>query len=213
MSRGSLKLLLTFSVVAVLAAIGAPALIAATSDNDDSISPANTAFTANLAPGTTAVYSATLSGITVTTTCRTSSLAGTTPATGLIAFKISPPTYSNCTDSLGGTDTVTTKGKWALAFKDAPNDESGEKPGDKLNLTIPKAGATLTSSAAPGCVITVAPSAPAKITATYDDVNTGKYTNVSIPFATNSACPGGATTGTATFNATYVSTPGFHDVS
>jgi hypothetical protein len=207
------KFLIAFSAIAALTAWGAPALLAASTDTDDSISPANTPFTANLKSGTTATVSTTLSGITVTATCSTSPISGTTPLKGLSAFKVSPPTFTKCTDNFGGTDTVHTSGVGKLAFHDAPNDETAEVAGDKLSLKIPVAGATITSTAAPGCVVTLAPTAAVSMTAKYDDVSTATFKGAKVAFSDSSGCPGGAQTGTGTFSATYVSSPGFHDVS
>jgi hypothetical protein len=205
-----IKFSLAFSAIAALAAWGAPALLAATGDTDDSISPASTAFTAR---SSSVTVSATVSGITVTATCTASSISGKTPASGLTKFTISPPTFQNCTDNVGGTDTVTTSGTWKLKFHDAANDETAEAPGDKLMLTIPLAGATLTSTAAPGCVITLAPTKAATVSASYDDVSTAKFSKAKVPFSTSSGCPGGAQTGTGQLTGKYVSSPGFHDVS
>ena len=213
MTGRSKRFLLACSLVAALAVWGAPTLLAATGDPDDNISPAKTAFKINLKTGTTSTLSATVGGVPVTSTCQTSADTGKTPATGLTAFTIGRPAFSNCTDNLGGTDTVTTSGTWTMSFKDAANDEAGELPGDKLTLNVPIGGATLTSSAASGCVITLAPVKKVSLTAAYDDVSTAKFTNAKVPFSASAGCPGGATTGTASFNATYVSTPGFKDIS
>jgi hypothetical protein len=61
--------------------------------------------------------------------------------------------------------------------------------------------------------VTLAPTTAARMTAKYDDVSTATFKGAKVPFSASSGCPGGAQTGTGAFSATYVSNPGFHDVS
>jgi hypothetical protein len=206
--------LLTVAVCALAASAAAWALAAG--DTDDSISPASTPIKMVLKPGTKATISSTVGTTTVTATCTASTTSGKTPATGLGPITLSNPTFSGCTDNFGGTDTVTTNstnGKWRAVFLDAPNDEAKEVAGDRIRLVIPKAGATATSSKAPGCVVELAPSAPAAISGAYNDINATTFKNAPLPGSTSSSCPGGSMTGTGKFTATYVSSPGFHDNS
>jgi hypothetical protein len=199
--------------VGVIAAVITPVVIAATGDTDDHVSPANTTVKSSLKPGTKTTFVASVAGIAVTQHCTGSTTSGKTPARGLGPAPITPPTFTGCKDSLGGTDTVTRTGTWKLKFTDAANDEAGEKAGDKLKIIIPIGGATVTSSFAPKCHITAAPTAAASVSGAYNDVNTLKITNAPVPIHLSSGCPGGAANGTAHFNATYVLSPGMHDVS
>jgi hypothetical protein len=198
--------------VGFMAAVVAPAVIAAGGDSDDHVSPPNTTIKGSLKPGTKVIFVGTVATIPVTEQCTASSTSGKTPASGLTTT-ITRPTFTGCTDSLHGKDTVKTTGTWKLTFIDAANDETAEKAGDKLKITIPIKGATVTSTAAPGCSITVAPTAAASVTGSYNDVNTLTVTKAPVPARTSSGCPGGAKTSTATFSATYVLTPHMHDVS
>jgi hypothetical protein len=202
------------ALVGVGVAVGviAPAVIAQSTDTDDFVQPASTLVHGSLKAGTKATFTATAGSTTVTMTCTASSTSGTTPAHGLVTA-VKPVSFTGCTDNFGGTDTVTTSGVWHLTFKDAANDEAAEAPGDKLVVTVPIRGATVVSSAAPNCTITVAPTAPAHTVGAYNDVNTLTIKGAPVPGATSSGCPGGAATGTAHFTATYVLTPGVHDAS
>jgi hypothetical protein len=222
MRRRVKKSALLFVGVGVMAAVVTPVVIAATGDTDDHISPASTVVKAALKTGTKTTFTGTVGGIAVTQHCTGSSTSGKTPATGLGPFTTSPPTFTGCTDSLGGTDTVktnATNGAWKITFLDKASEVetaaegTGSTSGDKIRITIPIKGATLTSSAAPTCTITVAPTAKANVTGAYNDINTLTITNAPVPAATSAGCPGGAGTTTGHFSATYVLTPKMHDVS
>jgi hypothetical protein len=197
--------------IGVLAAVTTPVVMAATGDTDDSISPANTTVTTALKTGTTTSFTLTRNNTTVTQHCTASSTSGKTPATGLGPAAITPPTFTGCTDNIG-SDTVKTTGAWKLTFLDAANDETAEKAGDKLKITIPKAGATVSLNYAPTCTITAAPTAPVTVTGTYNDAGTLTVTNAPVPVALSVGC-GPPSTATAKFSATYVLTPAIHDVS
>ena len=218
------KLALGLAIVGATGALAAPVFAARAGDADDSVSPASTPVTATLAPGTNATFDATVSGQPVTVTCTTSSLSAVTPATGFLFTKVTRPTFSGCTDSLGGTDTVVTSGKWTLKFRDAAADESKGEPGvvarstvttsgDGLGLSVPPGGITLTPSTFPTCNVIVSPGVRTPVHAAYDDINTATINGASLPAAADSGCPGGAQAVTAIFNATYVNNPGFSDVS
>jgi len=206
---------LAFAAMTVVAAVGAAAVLA-TGDTDDHLSPAKTIIHTALKAGTNASFSGKLAGITVTSNCTSSTDSFKTPAHGLGPVKAANPTFTGCTDTLHGTDTVTTNsknGKWTEKLVDVANDEKAEKRGDHIRLTIPQAGATVVSSVVPTCVITVAPNGPATVTGAYDGVKTTTFKNASLPVSTSAGCPGGATTGTATFSTTYVSRPHVKAVS
>jgi hypothetical protein len=203
--------------VGVAIAVIAPVVIAATTDTDDSIAPASTVVHGSLKAGTKTTFVAAISTATVTLTCTASSASGKTPAHGMVVT-IPPVSFTGCTDSLSGKDTVKTTGVWHLTGIDAPNDETTEPPagassGDKISVTVPIKGATVTSSVDPSCLITVAPTAPAHTVGFYDDKSTYVLKNASVPISLSSACPGGAKTETSKYSATYVFTPGVHDAS
>jgi hypothetical protein len=204
------------ALVGVGVAVGviAPAVIAAGTDTDDFVQPVSTVVHTSLKPGTTTTFTGTVSTVTVTEHCTASSTSGKTPAHGLV-MAVAPVSFTGCTDNFKGTDTVKTSGVWHVTFVDAPNDEAATEPnsGDKLSVTVPIKGATVVSSADPGCTITVAPTAPAHTVGAYNDVNTLTIKNAPLPVALSSGCPGGATTATAHFTATYIVTPGVHDAS
>ena len=188
---------LAFAVMSGAAAVATPAVLGAAGAH---VSPANKTVKVALKAGTETAFTGKVAGVTTTSNCTSSTDSFKTPAHGLGPVKVANPTFTGCTDSLGGTDTVktnSTNGKWTEKFLSK----------SRVQLTIPKAGATLTSSKVPGCVITVAPSGPAKITAAYDGVKTTTFKNASLSASTSAACPGHAATGNATFSATYVSTP------
>jgi hypothetical protein len=197
--------------VGVLAAVITPVVMAATGDTDDSISPASTLVKTALKSGTTTSFTLTRNNTTVTQHCTASSTSGKTPATGLGPATIAPPSFTGCTDNIG-SDTVKTTGTWKLTFIDVASDETAEKAGDKLKITMPKGGATVTLNYAPTCTITAAPTAPVSVTGAYNDAGTLTITNASVPVALSTGC-GPPSTATAKFTATYVLTPGIHDVS
>jgi hypothetical protein len=212
MIRISKKLALAASLTAVVVGLGTGVAFAA-GDTDDSISPASTAFTAN--NSTNIVFKGNVNGFPVTVTCKNSSISGSTPASGLGPVNINNPTFSGCTDSLGGTDTITTNstnGHWQLTFLDstATGEETQTEPnsGDSLQVTIPKGGATFTSTALPGCVITVTVTVTVIITGTYDDVSIVVFTNVSI-----SVKGAGCVAASFSISGSYKSTTNFHDAS
>lgn len=166
------------------------------------LSPASTAFTGHLKTGTDVAATATVDGFAITATCTKLSLAGKTPADGLSVALPKSPTISGCTDSLGGTDTVTTNstnGKWKVTWASA----------SKATITMPKAGVTLSSTLLPGCVITEAPTAAVKLTGTYNNINTVTITNAKVPG--NGPNCGGNSTGT--FSMTVTLTPQISVVS
>jgi hypothetical protein len=201
--------------VGLMAAVIAPAVIAAGGDTDDHVSPANTLIKARLKAGTKTTLTGKVATITVTLHCTASTTSGKTPARGLGPAPITPPTDTGCTDNLHGHDTVKASGTWKLTGVDAANDEASKEPnsGDRIRITIPIKGAMVTSSFAPTCHITAAPTAAVSVTGAYNDVNTLKITNAPLPARTSSGCPGGAHTSIAHLSATYVLTPGIHDVS
>ena len=193
--------------------VGAPVVLAA-GDSDDNIAPASKSVTASLKSATNATLKTTIGVINVTVTCTGSSISATTPATGLGPFGAGSPTFTGCTDSLGGSDTFKPSGSWTIRFRDAANDETAKEPntGDSLALTIPKDGATVTTSADPGCTITVAPTGSATVSGSYNDVNTLTLKSAKVPISASSKCLVSGS-GTSALSATYVLSPGIRDAS
>jgi hypothetical protein len=200
-----------------LTAFTAPFVLAAgRTDTGDHFSLAKgTAVSSSLKSGTKLTLSATIDKAPVTATCTTFAFSFTTPATGLGPVDTTLPKIAGCTDNLKGTDKFATKGTFTLTLVDAPNDEAAEKPGDALKVTIPSGGIAITTSVAPGCVITVKlpGSGGISISGAYNDVNTAVYKSASVPYATSAACPGGATTGRGAMSGTIILSKSVHDVS
>jgi hypothetical protein len=153
-------------------------------------------------------------------TCTKSTFSGSTGTT--LKFTVTPPVFSDgttsCTDSLGAEDAFsgnTTNGAWVLKEKDFGNAGAGDEgqvepnpKGDKLALTIPKAGLVLQSSL--GCFYTLAPSGAVSVTGKYDDGGVWLVRNASIPAAYNSDCP--APMSRLTLSVTYTLNPALFDI-
>jgi hypothetical protein len=163
-----------------------------------------TKVSAKLKSGTTLDLAGTLDGIGITVKCTSFSASGTAPASGVINVKLpEPPKISGCTDSIFGTDTVTTNqksGKWELTEKTSGSTKT-------LVLTMPKAGATFSSSIDSGCVVTASPSASTamsgKFVSSGKDKGTDTVTNASVPVSAS----GCTTAATSTLSATVVIAP------
>jgi hypothetical protein len=187
---------LTVTTSAGTATSAKPFTVAA--DPDDNISPGSTAVTATIGGGTGEFY---LSGNitvgaqsgTLVITCPSGGYGFTTPASGLGPVNLSaPPTFSSCSDNAGGTDTVTTSGTYTITFVDAAKDEASESPGppygDNINLGMPMAGITITTTIIPGCTLTLAPTGPVSLPGPYDDNGTLYTDNPGVAIAGNSTC-------------------------
>jgi len=181
------------TLVTVVGVTAGTALIAATAAYA-SIGPDQT-VTGSLAPGTDMTFSGDIDGISITVSCKNFSATGKTSKKPATKFKLSaPPTVNGCTDSLGGTDTIVTKGKWSFSVNSA---------GTEVTLTIPKKGATFTSSVESGCTITAAPKKSNPVTGSYND-SSGTVTVSNASIATSGS---GCSSGPATTNATVVLSP------
>lgn len=195
MIRISRKLTLAASLTAIVLGLGTGIAFAA-GDTDDNL-PANTPFTSS---STNVTFSGTINGLPINVTCTVDSLKGTTPMapTGLGPFNINNPVFSSCGSGLSVT-TNSTNGSWQLTFLDstATNEETATEgsgqTGDQIKITMPKAGAKFTDTFIPGCTITAAPTGPASVTGIYDDVNTLKLSNASVPVSA-SGCTSSSTT-------------------
>jgi hypothetical protein len=126
---------------------------------------------------------------------------------------MNPPTFTNCSDNLLGTDTVTVN-QSGWTFSDLSettntacptgtgNDETTEA--DCVVIGVPANSTTIVSTASLACggTITTTPGAGENVAASVSDPGapthtTFTLTNQPVPFS----C--GAVTGTATFNGTY----------
>jgi hypothetical protein len=161
--------------------------------------PNNTPVTAALASGTDMTFIGSINGVSIDVSCTSFSGSGTTPSSPSDTVTLAnPPVISGCTDSLEGNDTITTNqknGNWVLTGK-------GKKAPYKLTLTIPKAGATFSSSVLSSCVVTAAPKKAVKVTGKYDGVNTDTVSNAKIATAGT-----GCSSTTADTSATVVLSP------
>ena len=184
------KTVLTLGAAVAMVALAAGSAMAA-GDTDDSLSPASTTFT--ITNSGNIKFTGAINGISVTVTCTSVKLTAKTRASGLIADVTSSPpvTFSGCTDSFFGTDTVTTSGTWTLTEIDAANDDTSTEPtpagssGDQLAINIPQGGATFKSSALSGCTVTANASNPTS--SSFNDQNSATFTSAPIS-VTGSGC-------------------------
>jgi hypothetical protein len=221
---------LTILGAAIAASLIAVPVVIASSGHDGGTLTLQTSAKAKLMSGKTAVFTVTsdaASALTgVTTTCTASgtsiSLSGATPTYAGDTAKISNPTFSGCTDNLGGgsnPDTVTTNntnGNWSAVYSDNASEASGEVFGsnDHVAISAPKAGLTDVSSAASTCTIVANPNGtdPAASGLYNDSKGSDTITNAALTFVvTGASCPLNGDTGTATFSATYVTSPKLTD--
>jgi hypothetical protein len=153
--------------------------------------PKGTTVTGSLKSGTAMTFKGDIDSIPITVSCTTFSASGTvTKAKNTLPLS-APPTIKGCTDSSGGSDTVTTSGKWKITIA-----------ATKMTLDAPKAGATFKSSILSGCTITAFPSAAGTVAGAYNGSNTDKVSGAAIP--TKGA---GCTSTTAKTTATVVLSP------
>jgi hypothetical protein len=180
---------LTKTVVAI---VGTSALVFGITTAAYATLPAGTTITGSLKAGTDMTFKGDIDSIPITVSCTKFSAKGKVAKKASDTMKLSaPPAITGCTDSSGGTDTITTSGSWTLTIA-----------AKALTLGIPKAGATFKSSILPSCTITAEPSAAGGVKGTYNGSNTDKVTNAKIP-TTGSGC----TSTTATTTATVVLSP------
>jgi hypothetical protein len=185
--------------VAVVAGVGmmAPGAFGASAYK---LSPPNTLITAS-ETSQHLTSKGTIDGFPITVTCTTVTVKGKTPSDGLTIKASAPPTITGCTDSLGGTDTVktnSTNGAWKLTWS-SPT---------AATMVIPKAGATFQSSfLGSACTIVIAPSATAKLKASFNNsTGVGTVTNQPLAVAPSraSSC---TSSSTATMNLQLGSSP------
>jgi hypothetical protein len=190
----------------VLIAAGAAAAVAvAVTDNDPDTWNINWSSSSSKTTFTSSVLT-----VTCTTNTASGQNIGSRPDLGFLTM--APPKFQNCTDNLGGTDTVTVKTTgWKVAdFSDTTNAACPSGTGndettnaDCIAVTVPQNSTTIqTSAPSLTCTITTTPTAAENVGATVSDPggstkDTFTFTNVPVPFA----C--GAITGTASFSGTY----------
>jgi hypothetical protein len=161
--------------------------------------PASTNITAKLKTGTNFTANGSIDGTPITVTCTSVTASGKTPADALKAPLSAPPKFTGCTDSLGGTDTVTTAGKWSVSLNST---------GTQGTLHVPQNAGTFQSSIlGSACTIDIAPAAKTSVKGTYNDRNTLTITNAPLPVApsASSSCTASPTT---TVSSTIVVKPG-----
>jgi hypothetical protein len=178
--------------MAIMGFVGTGVLVCGLATAASATLPAGTTVKAKLQSGTDMIFKGDIDSIPITVTCTSFSASGKVPSSPSDSVTLSsPPTISGCTDSSGGTDTITTTGTWKLS-----------ETSTAQKLKIPQDGATFKSSVLSGCTITAAPSGPAKVKGAYNDKNTDTVTNASIPTSGS-----GCTSTTATTTATIVEKP------
>lgn len=192
------------AVAAVVAMTAATALAA--SDSDDSLSPASTSFTVSNSGNIT--FKGTIDGLNVTVTCTSVTLTAKTRASGLTADVTSNPVFSGCTDTFGGTDTVTSSGTWTLTLVDSSSETQTEpNTGDQLTINVPNNGAKFTSTALSGCTITAGSSTP---TGTFNDKTTATYSSAVINVTASGFC---TSSSTSKLSGTFVSNKNIGDLT
>ena len=174
-----------FAIVASMALVFGIATVAYASQ------PVGTVITGNLKSGTTVTFAGDIDSVPITVTCTTFTVKGTVTSASDTLPLTSPPTISGCTDSSGGTDTITTSGSWSATLAKKT-----------LTLNAPKDGATFKSSILSGCTITAFPKKAGKIKGKYNGSNTDTVTNAKV--ATSGS---GCTSTTAKSTATEVLSP------
>lgn len=129
-----------------------------------------------------------------------------------------PIDISGCTDSIGGTDTVTTAGSWTATFQDKRNDETTQEPnatGDKLIVNTPINAASLQSSIFTGCSLVLDPVAASKLSVAYNDNGLAAIPQGENPGAVSASgagCPIMSVSETLD-TSTLVGSVKFHDIS
>jgi hypothetical protein len=178
-------------------------VVLASAPTDKDITPANSNQSAALKKGSAFKGSASVDHISATISCKSATFTFTTPATGYGPMDISTPVTTSCKDNFGGTDTVTpnnTNGSWSVTLANTKT-----KNGGTLEMTIPTAGATFTSTLVKGCTGILSPTGPTTLTGVYNDKNQVVFTSQKVAI-TGSGC---SVTGTAKVSATFVFSPGF----
>jgi hypothetical protein len=196
-------------VVAALAVAAIPAVVVASIITNATAVAVK--VTAKLNTNTVTQFTGKTGPLTGLVTTCTASTTGFTLASrgGLGPFTLTLPTFTGCTDNLGGTDKITSKGVWTNTYV---NSTASPNP-DQIKIGIPKAGQTLVSTIAPACTITVQPLAAGSVLGSYDNAGHLRLTNQSISYSAAGTCPTGTGSGTASFSTVLktggTGTPGY----
>jgi len=196
---------------ALIFGVSTTALASSTDPGDHFSLKAGTVVKGKLKTGTSLTFAGQINGLSITVKCTTFRASGKVPAKGLTVKLSTPPTLSGCHDSLGGTDTIKVNarnGPWELKEIDATGAADNKEPNtDKGVLSVPKAGATFTSSILSTCTVTAAPNGRANLRGSFNDINTIKVSGGAIP----TAGTGCTTSASAKATATVVLSPHVHD--
>jgi hypothetical protein len=148
---------------------------------------------------------------TLKVTCTKFVASGTIPSSGLtIALKSAA--IGGCTGTGGPAIAHTATDSMVMTEIDSPT-ETGTEPntGDRMTVAFAKDGVSWLFNGLPGCNLTIAPSAPATMTGTYNDVSTIPFKGATVPVSVTSQCKTSAKSATVT--ATVVLSKSVHDVS
>ncbi len=200
-----LRALATVGVAAAAALVASPAMAATSSTT---VTPAGDAFSASLASGSKAAFSA--GGVKVN--CSSSSTDGQVPAApdnanpaGAVTSTLSPASFTGCSTNIflvsASAASNNTNGDWSIGLQYDPAGSTG-------TLTIPQGGVVITNSGLASCSTTVAPNGPVTLTGTLVPGTATSapqlvFSNISVPISVTGGafCPTSSTTGT--FSATY----------
>jgi hypothetical protein len=156
-------------------------------------------------------FTATCTGISTTFNIPKATQIYSTPMALITQPSGQPIDVTGCTDSLGGTDTITSAGHWQITYV-----RVGTK--NKLKVQLPLNAATLSSSILPACVLALNTSTTSSWTLKYNNPPTGVGTGTikagQVPgvVTPGGGCPSGMTV-TETLNTdTLTASPGFHFV-
>lgn len=192
--------------VATAAVLAASPAMAATSST--TVTPAGDSFSATVAAGTKAAFSA--GGVKVN--CNSSTTSGQVPAapdnanaSGPVTSTFTPASFGSCSTNIffvsATVTTNNTSGDWSVALQDDPAGGTG-------TLTIPQGGVVLKNSGLANCTTTVAPGGPVTLDGTWVPGTATSapqlvFSNVSVSISVTGGafCPTSSTTGT--FSATY----------
>ncbi len=173
------------------AMVAAVALVFGIATGASASLPIGTTVTGALKTGTVMTFNGDIDSVPISVTCTSFSASGKVTSASDTLPLSAPPSITGCTDNSGGTDTITTTGKWKITIA-----------ATKMTLKAPQDGATFKSSILSGCVITAFPDAKGKVPGDYNGKNTDKVSNASVPTSGT-----GCTSTTATTSATVVLKP------
>lgn len=120
---------------------------------------------------------------------------------GPVSTTINPPTFDNCTTSIGGVGVTvssnSTNGSWSIGAQYGSPISAG--------LTMPQGGVVLQTSGLASCTITASPDGPTTVSGTWTNGSPSSLAITNAPVAAvvtgGFLCPTGNQT--ATFSATY----------